>query len=159
MNKPPRIFTVIAVVTVVVTALFCGGMYWKFNRIRETNTLISSSPDGRTRVLLVDRRTEFQIDRNFDLRIEQPTGSPAKTIFQSPDEGLPRTERIIWSADGNSFILLGQDFNVVPEAKLSNGEQLYLKYDFTTGELKCNARQTDLPRFSIDETEVMSEQK
>jgi hypothetical protein len=92
-------------------------------------------------------------DRNFELRLTQVRTGEARTVFQSPDEGRPSgSERIVWSADGSRFLLLGRHFFVTERAKLAGGEQAYLMMDVRSGQQWCNAsQQPRLPGFGVDE--------
>ena len=108
---------------------------------QEKITLQSSSPDGSHRVTL--RELPVFLDRNFVLELLDSHTGQSKEVFRSPDEGLPGSERIIWSEDGTRFLLLGTNFVTVPAAALSDGEQLYLMYDLVSGTLRCNASQQD----------------
>jgi hypothetical protein len=113
-------------------------------------TVTSLSPDDALRVILVERPG---FDRNFELRLTQVRTGEARTVFQSPDEGRPSgSERIVWSADGSRFLLLGRHFFVTERAKLAGGEQAYLMMDVRSGQQWCNAsQQPRLPGFGVDE--------
>jgi hypothetical protein len=121
------------------------------SRSHERVTLVSLSPDDKTRVWLVE--LPQLIDRNFELRLESvEKPGTMRTVFRSPDEGRPvGSERVLWSGDGRKFVLLGRHFYTERNAALSNGEQLYLLYDLDTTELRCNATQASTPRVTIDE--------
>lgn len=111
-------------------------------------TAVAPSPDRAYRVELLDHQGAL-IDRNFDVVLEDLTTGQRVVIFKSPDEGQPiGTERFIWSDDSSQFLLVGRHFYTVPSDKLTSGETLYLHYDLTRGELKCNADMSSLPRFS-----------
>lgn len=126
----------------------CCVPYPKFFLWTET-TLQSLSPDDETRVRLID--THGYIDRNFELWIEHPLHTSPRKVFRSPDEGRPEgSERIVWSPDSQRFVLLGRHFYTVDEAKLPNGEQLYLMMDVSTGQIWCNAtQQSRYPNFAL----------
>lgn len=114
-------------------------------------TLTSESPDGSARVEIFDPGGVLKIDRNFEIYLESPIGSPRRRIFRSPDEGPPGYETIVWSRDSQRFVLLGKTF-VAHRRRLPNGDQLYLLYDRPTGKAWCNARQQrELPAFSLDD--------
>ena len=115
------------------------------------NTLVSLSPDDRWRVTLIERRLD--VDRNFQLRLEDVKTGKVRVIFRSPDEGFPvGSERIVWSADGSRFLLLGRHFYKADATRLSSGEQLYLMMDLQSGKISCNGhQQSDYPAFSIDD--------
>jgi hypothetical protein len=114
-------------------------------------SLRSTSPDGKYQVYLVEF-TVF-IDRNFKVRLTELATRKTRTLFSSPDEGRPvGTERVVWSKDARRFVLLGRQFFTKEEAHLPTGEQLYLMYDLSTGELWCNARQqSQYPAFGAKE--------
>jgi hypothetical protein len=117
---------------------------------KERLTLASLSPDDKTRVALVE--LSHLMDRNFELRIENlERPGTTRTVFRSPDEGRPEgSERVLWSGDGRQFVLVGRHFYVEPDAVLPSGEQLYLYYNVETGEVRCNAKQSKLPRVTIE---------
>jgi hypothetical protein len=103
-------------------------------------TVTSFSPDDALRVVVVER--PGYIDRNFEVRLEDTATGQTRTVFQSPDEGRPiGSERVVWSADGSRFLLLGRHFFVTERGKLSTGEQAYLMMDVRTGQVWCNASQ------------------
>jgi hypothetical protein len=114
-------------------------------------TLTSLSPNDTLRVMLVERPTF--IDRNFEVRLENIDSSRERTVFRSPDEGRPvGSERVVWSADGTRFLLLGRHFFVSDQGKLSSGEHAYLMMDVRSGRLWCNSRQqSELPGFGVEE--------
>jgi hypothetical protein len=138
---------------------FAGGVLatWAVfsSRSPERVTLVSPSPDDKTRV----RRVELPhlIDRNFELRIENVDApGNVRAVFRSPDEGRPEgSERVLWSGDGRKFILLGRHFYVESSAALPSGEQLYLLFDLDTGELRCNATQSNAPRVTLDQARAL----
>lgn len=104
-------------------------------------SLSSTSPNRRARAEIVE--ITGRLDRNFFLRLTDVQSGVATNVFYSPDEGRPSTERIIWSRDSSRLLLLGREFLVEEQGRLPAGEQLYLLYDITSGELKCNASQQD----------------
>ena len=114
----------------------------------ERTTLVSLSPDDSLRVHLVE--IPALMDRNFEIRVESVANGQMQTVFRSPDEGRPvGSERIVWSADGTRFILLGRHFHVPDAAQLPTGEVLYLMYEVGTGRAWCNAtQQREFPGFS-----------
>ena len=122
----------------------------------ERVTLTSLSPDDAVRASVVERPTF--LDRNFELRLEHLGREPRKAavIFVSPDEGRPEgSERIVWSADGSRFLLLGRHFYAnaaAPRFGADRGEVAYLMYDLPTGRLWCNAKQQrSHPPFTWDD--------
>ena len=137
--------------------LAVGGILVNLWPHRETEkvTLTSLSPDNRVTVSLVEKHR--LIDRNFDLRIAGVHPNGVRTVFSSPDEGVPvGSERIVWSEDGKHFLLVGRHFFARPEADLNNGEQLYLLYDLESGRVRCNAtQQVGLGTFSIDDVRAI----
>ncbi len=118
----------------------------------ETITASSVSPDGKTRVLLIEK-DDGRMDRNFVVILEECSATTPKRfllvkiryinslLFSSPDEGRPPgTERFVWSKDGQFILLVGKEFFTTGE-RLQSGELLYLLYDTKSGILRCNARQ------------------
>jgi hypothetical protein len=119
-------------------------------------TLNSLSPDDTHRVTLVERRLD--IDRNFELRLENLTTGRTKTVFRSPDEGRPvGSERIVWSADSSRFVVLGHHFYIADSGKLASGELAYLMMELNTGKIWCNSeQQAEFPRFGLDDLTSIS---
>lgn len=119
---------------------------------RESVTLISFSPDEAVRVHMVE--VGVWIDRNFHVRLERRNRCEAdsmRTVFRSPDEGRPvGSERVVWSDNSTRFVLLERHFKVNDGARLADGEVLYLMYDVTTNELRCNAiQQSEYRAFTL----------
>jgi hypothetical protein len=125
-------------------------------------TVNTVSSDGRYRVQLCEVPADSASpDRNFRLVLESladATVQPTE-IFRSPDEGAPPgTERIIWSADNNYFLLVGKRFYVDPEYRIPAGEVIYFAYHLPSGRRWCNASQrVDLARVSPEELERMTD--
>jgi len=122
----------------------------------ERVTLTCLSPDDAVRVSVVERPS--LLDRNFELRLEHFGQGPGKAavVFVSPDEGRPEgSERIVWSADGSRFLLLGRHFYAkaaAPRLGADRSEVAYLMYDLPTGRLWCNAeQQPSHPPFTWDD--------
>ncbi len=92
------------------------------------------------------------MDRNFKvylLDLQKP--GDRNEIFESPDEGFPDGERIVWSNDSTRFLFLGKQFSVEVSAVIErSGERLYLLYDIPSKSLWCNASQTTEPRFDLN---------
>jgi hypothetical protein len=118
--------------------------------------LSSLSPDDSLRLTLLERRLD--IDRNFQLTIEDVKSGRTRVIFRSPDEGRPvGSERVIWSADSSRFVLLGRHFYVKESANLSSGEQAYLLMDVPSGRIWCNAeQQSRYPGFEMKDLAATS---
>lgn len=116
-------------------------------------TVSSLSPDDSLRVSVVERTGFLRIDRNFDVWLEKVTSGQSRIVFRSPDEGKPiGSERVVWSADGSRFLLLGRHFDITDRGKLSTGEQAYLMMDVQTGQLWCNAsQQAHYPGFGVQD--------
>jgi hypothetical protein len=114
-------------------------------------TLTSLSPDDRWRVVLVERPA--WIDRNFTVRLEDIDTGSSRVVFRSPDEGGPvGSERVVWSADGSKFLLLGRYFVTDDAGQLPTGEQAYLLMDVRSGQIWCNSpQQSQFPNFDIKE--------
>jgi hypothetical protein len=114
-------------------------------------TLTNLSLDDTLQVIVVERPAF--IDRNFEVRVENINSGRESTVFRSPDEGRPvGSERIVWSADGSRFLLVGRHFFVSDRGKLPSGEQAYLMMDLRSGRLWCNARQqSEHPGFGVEE--------
>jgi len=108
------------------------------------------------RVTLRERRLD--IDRNFDLLLEDVKTGRSRIIFRSPDEGRPvGSERIIWSVDGSRFLLLGRHFYAADATRLKTGEQPYLMMDVPSGKIWCNAsQQSEFSAFTIDNLRMIS---
>lgn len=119
--------------------LVYGGVFSEASRAT-TVSLASIAPDGRFLAEIVEK-TDGRLDRNFFVRILDLKTGATTNIYNSPDEGPPGTERIVWSADGSRLLLVGNKFLVDELGRMPDGHQLYLLYDFTTGSLKCNASQ------------------
>ena len=147
---------IIAVLLALVIGFFVGRWYQAMRNPTgdrtEWTSLISVSPDQSREVLLVE--IPAFLDRNFEVRIASGD-QPPQTVFRSPDEGMPiGTERIVWSGDGDRFVLLGREFSVVKGGNLEDGRQLYLMYDCGSAKLWCNAQQvTQYPRFTPTDLE------
>lgn len=124
--------------------LFLGCSKSEFENI----SLMSESEDKKYRVWLYEHPNRF--DRNFDVWVEHTAEGFRTNIFKSPDEGLPGTERIIWSRDHDEFVLVGKEFIVENWSKIQL-ERPYLWYSFKTQKLYCNASQAEHPRFSDDD--------
>ncbi|HYG35203.1 MAG TPA: hypothetical protein VEC99_10485 [Clostridia bacterium] len=129
-----------SVLGIVVGLPACFVVAFKdFGTAEERVTLQSQSPDGSRRVIL--RELPGFMDRNFSLVLENLRTGQTNEVFSSPDEGLPGSERIVWSEDSTRFLLLGTNFHTLNHADLPGGEQLYLVYDTVSGSLCCNAAQ------------------
>lgn len=129
------------VITCLVLALVaCGGP------TTAEATLISESLTKAYRVSIVE--APGLIDRNFEVLMERNDGFKT-SIFRSPDEGAPGTERIIWRRDHSQFVLVGRKFLVDNGPRIPM-EVLYLMYDIPTGKVWCNASQKDAPRFTME---------
>ena len=132
---------VIVVVGLLIAFYFVVGAMLSLSAV----TASATSPDGRLRAEIVDRRLHF-IDRNFRLRIVDPKRM-ATVVFTSPDES-PRGvghDRLLWSSDSRRLLLIGPNFWVREEAKLKSGESLYLLYDAPSGSVWCNSDQDGPP--------------
>lgn len=113
---------------------------------QEQVSLESTSPGGSFKVQIVELPV---FDRNFQVRLI-PEGKPPEVIYSSPDEGRPvGTERIIWSKDGDHFLLLGKNFTAGKEARLATGEYLYLLYQISTKKVRGNALQANHLGFTV----------
>jgi hypothetical protein len=113
-------------------------------------TVTSLSPDDSLRVTM-EERSDF-IDRNFSIRLEELKTGTSRIVFRSPDEGRPvGSERIIWSADGSRFLVLGRHFFATDRGQLSSGEQAYLMVDVVSGQVWCNADAASQESFGIEE--------
>lgn len=132
----PRIF----IMALLLALTSCGK--------QEQVSLESTSPGGSFMVQIVELPV---FDRNFQVRLI-PEGKPPEVIYSSPDEGRPvGTERIIWSKDGDHFLLVGKEFAAGKEARLANGEYLYLLYQVSKKKVHANALQAKHPRFTFDD--------
>lgn len=119
-------------------------------------TLTSLSPDDTLRIRLIERGVF--IDRNIQVRLEDIDSGRERVAFRSPDEGRPAgSERIIWSADGRRFLLLGRHFIVPDRSKLPGGEQAYLMMDVRSGQVWCNSQQQSrYPGFGLEELRAVA---
>ena len=100
------------------------------------DTLVSESPDGSHRIIVRERR---YIDRNFRVvLVDRQTGTE-RIVFTSYDQDPTIShERFVWSNDSSKVVLVGDDYYVTPEAKLENGEIVFLMYDVENDKLWCN---------------------
>ena len=115
-------------------------------------SLSSTSPNGSNQVEIVELK-RFA-DRNFVLRLHR--GGTQTNMFYSPDEGPAGTERILWSKDSAWMLLIGRNFVVEEQAKLPDGQQLYLLCDINSGDMRCNASQSQHRRFAITDVAAFS---
>jgi hypothetical protein len=91
------------------------------------------------------------VDRNFTIRLESRDEGEIRTVFSSPDEGMPEgTERFIWSGDSQYVLLVGSHFFVERSVAVGHSEQAYLLLHLPTKRVWCNSRQTSLPRLTQD---------
>jgi hypothetical protein len=139
-NRRARMIALLSVLGIVVglPVLFLVA-FRNFGVAEERVTVQSQSPDGSRRVIL--RELPVFADRNFSLVLEDLRTGQTNEVFRSPDEGVPGSERIVWSEDSTRFLLLGTNFFTLSHASLPSGEQLYLVYDTVSGSLRCNAAQ------------------
>ncbi len=114
---------------------------------RKHITLESTSPSGEFSVVLEERRMPFTVDRNIYVVLRnEKTGEP-KQILLTPDEARPPgTERILWSRDGNHFLLVGTKFYTKHDLTLETGEIAYLLYHIPTERVWHNSRQMSSSR-------------
>ncbi len=114
----------------------------------ERVTLISLSPNNKSRILLVEP-PNF-IDRNFEVRLQHQGEKGYTKIFRSPDVFKPvGSERILWTADGSKFALFGRHFfsdEFPKNFKTEKGDILYFVYDLNTEKLYCHL--SDLPIYN-----------
>ncbi|NEO82758.1 MAG: hypothetical protein F6J87_00630 [Spirulina sp. SIO3F2] len=106
-------------------------------------TLISTSPNTRARVFIIEQRFMF---RSIELRL-QKKGENTISIFIAETKDPPGAERVIWSKDSSKFILLGRNFYGIesyPEQfRSQNGELLYVLYNLNANQKYCH--QPDIP--------------
>lgn len=141
-SRRTRIVVLLSTLGIIVAVPACFVFLFRnFGMAEEKVTLQSLSPDHSYRVTL--RELPVFLDRNFALELVDSRTGRSNEVFRSPDEGLPGSERIIWSEDSTRFLLLGTNFVTVSGATLPNGEQLYLMYDTVSGIIRCNASQQD----------------
>ncbi len=113
----------------------------------ERVTTCRLSPDDTYRVWLVDLHVNFQLDRNFSIRLERlgqfkPRQAREITTLlrSSADEGKPEgSERFIWSKDGTKILLVGRHFYVRHDLMLDNGDQVYFLHNLKSGQSWINA--------------------
>src|SRR5690242_16849794 len=97
-SRKARIVVLFSTLGIVVGVPACFLVSFRnFGVAQEKITLQSLSPDGSHRVTL--RELPAFLDRNFALELVDPRTGHSNQVFRSPDEGLPGSERIIWSED------------------------------------------------------------
>lgn len=143
MVRPPSTFddmkAIFAMFTAGVFGLLCVNGC-SSEEPTDSVSLTSRSPDGRYLVEIVE--LQGRLDRNFVLRLSDNRSGNSTEIFESPDEGCPPgTERIVWSVDGSKLLLMGENFYSLTAGREEKEEKLYLLYDLSSGEMKCNATQ------------------
>ena len=150
-SRKLRIIVLLSTLAIVVGLPVCFFLAFRnFGMAEEKITLQSLSPDGSYRVTL--RELPVFLDRNFALELVDSHTGQSNLVFRSPDEGLPGSERIVWSQDSTRFLLLGTNFSALSEASLPGGQQLYLMYDTVSGTLRCNAsQQNKYPPFTTND--------
>ena len=118
-------------------------------------TVTSLSPDDSLRIIVVEHPSS--LDRNFDVVIEDVATQQSRVVFHSPDEGRPiGSERVVWSADGSRFLILGRHFYIAERGKLPTGDQIYLMVDVRSGQMWCNAsQQNQYPGFGIEDVRAI----
>ena len=100
---------------------------------------VSQSPDGLHHIIVRQPRFVF-IDRNFRVVLIDTKSNSEREIFRSFDQSPTiKKERFVWSADSKVVGLLGDDYFVVLNSKLPNGEIVFLVYSLDTSDLWCNA--------------------
>lgn len=128
----------------LLTALLAGAAGFALGGcplVRRPVALTSVSPDGASRVRLVERPVVW-LDRNFDVTLEDVGAGAVRTVFASPDEGQPGTERVAWTADGAHFLLLGRHFYLTADSREEpRPERPYLLMNVRTGQMWCDASQ------------------
>ena len=124
----------------------------------ERVTTCRLSPDETCRVWLVDLHINFQLDRNFSIRLERFRQSAPRTehtmttlLRSSADEGRPEgSERFVWSKDGTKVLLVGRHFYVRDDLMLDNGDQVYFLHDLKSGRSWINTEHDRLPALTAD---------
>jgi hypothetical protein len=64
-----------------------------------------------------------------------------RLLFVSADEGPPGSERVVWSADNQQFLLVGRNFYLARDLKVNSGESIYMLYDIPSQSIWLNAPQ------------------
>jgi len=115
------------------------------------------SPDETFRVSLVDQPVFLMPDRNFEVHLEEVARRHTRVVSRLPEAGVPAgSERVVWSADGSRFLVLGRHFSVADPGNLSTGEQAYLMMDVRSGEVWCNSTQPSArPGFGVEEVRAV----
>ncbi len=145
VSRQPRVFRFLPWLIAIAAVIIALAAVRRSLSPRPTTTLVSLSPSESHRVHLIEMPT--WIDRNFEVRLEDMDTQSVITVFRSPDEGRPvGSERIIWSADGKYFLLIGKHFAANERSASGDGYFLYLMYDLNTGEIHCNATQQREPK-------------
>ena len=147
MFRPPFLYAIF----LTVLMLGCG----KPSQYKNIS-LVTESKDKKYRVWLYEHSERF--DRNFDVWVERTADGFKTNIFQSPDEGLAGTERIVWKGDHSEFVLVGKEF-LVESATKAGVEELYLWYDLNKRQLHCNASQASHPHPRFSAADVNWEQR
>ncbi len=131
MGLVKKLFAV-AFLVLVMAVTGCG---WKRSRV----SLRSVSLDGTYELRLVELRS---FDRNFEIHLrELKNAKNDRLLFVSADEGPPGTERVVWLADNQQFLLVGRNFFLARDLKLNTGDSVYMLYDIPSQSIWLNARQ------------------
>jgi hypothetical protein len=81
----------------------------------KTNRSDSTSPD-RHYVVRIIERSDRAIDRRFKVVLRDNWKKAETLIYESPDEGVPGSERFLWATNSSAFLLIGRNFVVKTNA-------------------------------------------
>lgn len=112
-------------------------------------SLTSVSPDNTLRSEIREKGGQG-FDRRFFVDVYSVTNNKPFTMFESPDENVPGSERILWSSNSLYFLITG-NLSCCIDAYV-NKSCLYLLYSVRSNAVYCNSSQVLLyPRFSTND--------
>ncbi len=142
--------TLVGALTVVGVLL--GPLYW----LSDATTTQSLSPGDQYRIHLVEigSHIPLNVDRNFELRLEELETGELHTIFSSPDEGRPiGSERFVWSTDSAHVLLVGRHFYGDDGIRVGCQERAYLLYHVPSQSIWLNSGEQKLTREHLERIE------
>ncbi len=123
-----------------LTLVIAGYFYLFSNKVLEQ----SISPNHKWKVNI--KSPKFMIlllDLHYYIFLDNLETNEEKRIWESPDENENKEFRIIWSKDGNKFLVLGKNLILSNKELLyPTGEQIYFLFDIPSGEKWCNCTHT-----------------
>jgi len=153
----PRRKKVHAVAAGLVLAIFVTAVSMRLFTNLVHPPLISDSPNRYYRVTVREAVPRF-IDRNFTVVLTDNKSGSERVIFDSDDQSPTiKTERLLWTRDSSAVALVGDRYYAIPEARLDNGQIVFLVYDVQSGRLWCNGDEDPpkYPRISAKEAEKL----